>query len=228
MKTILKIILFLFFLFYFLTLNSLSAKEMKISKSFSVKKSVEINTVSGDCVVRTGAKNTIRVVLIHDYPQGCFEPEFQESGSTLILREEFTGSCRGRSLWKVTVPEKTKITFDSASGDLSIKGIKIDIEVETASGDIDLENITGECEIESASGDLKVKYFKGTLDVQTASGDQEIDRLEGSLEIRSASGDVELEDVSGEVDIKTASGDIEANNLKGKDISIKGGLPCSS
>jgi DUF4097 and DUF4098 domain-containing protein YvlB len=222
MKTILKIILFLFFLFYFLTLNSLSAKEMEISKSFSGKKSVEINTVSGDCVVRTGNKNTIKVVLIYDYPQGCFEPEFLESGSTLILREDFTGSCRGRSLWKVTVPEKTKITFDSASGDLSIKGIKNDIEVETASGDIDLEKIVGDCEIESASGDLEVKNFKGKLDVQTASGDQKIKLLEGSLEIKSASGDVNLEDISADVEIKTASGDVEASNIKGKDISIRG------
>jgi len=222
MKTILKIILLLVFLFHFLTINTLNAKDIEINKTFSGKTKIEIKTISGDCIVRTGTKNSVQVLLIYDYPKGCFEPEFLERGNTLVLREDFTGSCRGKSMWKVTVPAKTEIEFDSASGDVTIEGLKDDIEVNTASGDIELENITGDCEIETASGDLEVKNFKGTLDISTASGDQNVDHMDGSLEIRSASGDVTLDDMIGEVEIRTASGDIEASNIKCKDISIKG------
>ena len=176
MKTVLKIILLLLFLFHFLTINSLNAKDMEISKTFRGKSKVEIKTVSGDCIVRTGTKNAIQVLIIYDYPEGCFEPEFHERGNTLILREDFRGSCRGKSMWKVTVPEKTEINFDSASGDLRIEGLKSDIEVDTASGDVELEDIVGDCEIDSASGDLEVKNFQGKLEVSTASGDHNLYR----------------------------------------------------
>ena len=180
------------------------AEKKEITKTFTNKNLVDIYTVSGDCLVTTTTGNQIKVQLIYDYPADCFQPEFLEKGSTLELKEDFSGSCSGHSLWKLTVPEKTSIKFKSASGDFSANGLKGELTCTTASGDFDLENIDGDVEIKSASGDLKAEDIKGGLKMKTASGDYE------------------LKNVSGPVDIKTASGDIEAERIYGKSISIKG------
>lgn len=204
MKANILIRLLLIILFLVFCVNSVQAEKKEIVKTFKNKTAVTLNTVSGDCLVRVVKGNQIRVQVIYDYPEDCFEPEFTESGSTLKLEEHLSGSCRGRSLWKLFVPEKTGINFKSASGDFSATGLKGDVYASTASGDFELESIEGKVEIKSASGDLEARHIKGSLEVKTASGD------------------LDIEDVSGSIDIRTASGDIEVKKLYGKDISIKG------
>jgi len=201
-STLIRLLLIILFLVFFV--NSVQAEKKEIVKTFKNKTAVTLHTVSGDCLVTVIKGNQIKVQLLYDYPEDCFQAEFSESGSTLVLEEDFSGSCRGRSVWKLFVPEKTGIKFKSASGDFSATGLRGNVYASTASGDFELENIEGQVEIRSASGDLEARHIKGSLEVKTASGD------------------LDIEDVSASIDIRTASGDIEAQKITGKDISIKG------
>ena len=211
-NTLIRLLLIILFLVF--CVNSVQAEKKEIVKTFKNKTMVHINTVSGDCLVRVVKSNQIRVQLIYDYPEDCFEPEFIESGSTLKLEEDFSGSCRGRSVWKLFVPEKTSIKFKSASGDFSSTGLKGNVYASTASGDFELEKIVGEIEIKSASGDLEASQIKGSLEVKTASGDIEAHKIYGNdISIKGASSDIEVEDVRGAMEIKTASGDVEAREI---------------
>lgn len=210
----LRLLLIIFLLGFLVT--SVQAEKKEIVKTFKDKTAVHISTVSGDCLVRVVKGNQIKVQLLYDYPEDCFEAIFVESGSTLELEEDFSGSCSGRSVWKLFVPEKTRIKFKSASGDFDANGLKNDLYASTASGDIELKNIEGEIEIKSASGDLEASDIKGDLEVKTASGDLEVEDISGSIDIRTASGDIEAKDINGEeISIKGASSDIEVTNLRG-------------
>lgn len=229
-STLIRLLLIILFLIF--CVNSVQAEKKEIVKTFKNKTTVTLNTVSGDCLVRVVKDNQIKVQLIYDYPEDCFEPEFTENGSTLKLEEHLSGSCRGRSVWKLFVPEKTGIKFKSASGDFSATGLKGDVYASTASGDFELENIEGQVEIRSASGDLEARHIKGSLEVNTDSGDLDLEDVSASIEIRTASGDIEakklfgkdicikgassdieVEDVRGAMEIKTASGDVEAREI---------------
>lgn len=198
------------------SIGSVQAEKKAITKTFADKNQVDIHTVSGDCVVETTKGKKIVVQLTHDYPSDCFKAEFIENGSTLELKEDFSGSCSGHSLWKLTVPEKTQIKFKSASGDFSATGLQAELVCATASGDFALANIQGDVEIKTASGDVEAENIKGTFKVKTASGDYNLKNISGELDIKTASGDIEAEKIYGKkISIRGASSDIELEDSRG-------------
>lgn len=213
-------LLMIIFLLLFM-INSVQAEKKEISKTFKKMDAVEILTVSGNCIVNTHKGNEINLQVIYDYSPDCFEAEFNEEGSKLVMEEHFSDSCSGSSWWKLLVPETTRIVFKSASGDFSAEGLKADLSGSTASGDFELEKISGNCSIKSASGDLKARNITGEFEVKTASGDIDIENIEGLIEIRTASGDIEAKELKGKnLSIKGASSDIELKDSTG-DFSIK-------
>ena len=198
-------------------------KEKRIKKSFPKKETVVIKTVSGDCIVKTGTKSEIQVLVMYTYSEEIFKPEFLEEGGTLVLKEKFKKNSRasGRSEWVLTVPKETKITFATASGDFSIAGTSGGLKAGTASGDIEANKIKGEVKISTASGDIVLKEISGEVKVGTASGDLDLDSMSGNVKIGTASGDIRGKNLYGNVTIKTASGDVECDTVKGEEVVIK-------
>ena len=198
---------------FLLAVNLYAGRKREINKSFDAKKSVRINTISGDCVVKVGDNDKIDIQLVYTYrPEENFDPLFRAKGDNLYLEEDMTGSTRGSAVWTLTVPPATRINFSSASGDFEAAGMKSRINVETASGDIDLTDCESDFRIETASGDITVTNCKGDFNLETASGDVTASDCSGTIEIGVASGDIETENCRGEFEIDAASGDIEALN----------------
>ena len=197
-----------------------AGREKEIIKTFDNKESVEINTVSGDCIVTKGNTEKIEVHLVYQIrPQDSFEPKFQERGNKLRLGERFHGSSSGYSRWTITVPDETRIRFSSASGEFSIEGLKGEISAETASGDITARNCAGEFDLESASGDIIINHFSGDVDVSTASGDIRAVGIDGVVSLGTASGGIDVEGAKGEIELESASGDIDASEIVIQDMS---------
>jgi DUF4097 and DUF4098 domain-containing protein YvlB len=211
-----------------------NAQAAEVNKTFKAKETVEIRTVSGDCVVKKGESNEINVHVVYDYSPDCFEPVLMEEGNTLVLKEKFhnTGemkSCSGKSKWTVIVPEKTDIDFSSASGELKLDGLTGTMKAKVASGDITVNHFKGKAKIKSASGEIDMTGFEGRLKIKTASGDIKLVHVTGGLEISTASGDIEARDVeftepselasvSGEVNIELAKSigvDLNLNVVSG-------------
>jgi DUF4097 and DUF4098 domain-containing protein YvlB len=210
-----------------------NAQAEEVNKTFKAKETVEIHTVSGDCVVEKGAGSEIKVRVVYTYPPDRFEPIFKEEGNTLILKEEFhsTGekqSDKGKSNWFVTVPEKTNIDFASASGDLKLSGLTGTLSAKAASGDISVMKFKGEFKVKAASGDIEVTDSEIDMKAKVASGDIEMKNVKGAFEVSSASGDVEADGIefTASGDFSSASGDVDvklakspANNLSFKTAS---------
>jgi DUF4097 and DUF4098 domain-containing protein YvlB len=184
-----------------LFLSSPAGDKKEVNKTFKPKEMVEIKTVSGDCVINKGSSSEINVQVVYTYTDDEFALAFEEQGNTLVMKEEFlkkTGdqSHHGESHWTVTLPEKTKVDFKSASGDLDANGLMNGLSVKVASGDITAKDISGNIQVKSASGDI------------------DIDNSSGEITAEAASGDIKLNDVKGKFDIKAASSDVEANGIQ--------------
>jgi DUF4097 and DUF4098 domain-containing protein YvlB len=179
-----------------LTLGAASIE--KVEKSFPAKKTVRLEMVSGDCVIRGGGSK-IEVRVSYDFPRDKFTPEFKDQGDTLILSEKFSGgSCHGSSSWEITLPADAVVVFASASGNVDAQGLKNGFKGRTASGTIRLSSISGR------------------VDVRTASGDADLTRVNGEISVKSASGEITIEELSTEDgDFSTASGDVRLRNLQG-------------
>ena len=184
-----------------------------VNKVFKVKETVTISTVSGDCIIKKGNENEIKVHLSYTYDDDCFSPEFNEESDLLEIKEDFDGRCNGKSEWTITVPENTNVKFNSASGDVEITEVSKSIYANTASGDIKLSSLRGEIKVNSASGDIKLNTINASLKLNTASGDIYAEKIKGKIKINTASGDIDIKNANGELKINSASGEIEAESI---------------
>jgi DUF4097 and DUF4098 domain-containing protein YvlB len=195
---------------------SMAGGQSELHKRFENKESVEISTVSGDCVIRSHSSDEILVDIVYDEDlEGIVEFKFHERSSSLIMNEKWKHSGMGEITWTLTVPAETEIDFSTASGDLRVSDVSADIEATTASGDIEIEKANGEIEISVASGDLFISNANGEIELSAASGDIEVENSGGEIELSTASGDIEASGLDGEIDLSTASGEIEINDSHG-------------
>lgn len=191
-----------------------SQERKEITKIFKNKTTVRIRTASGDCIVQKGSPDEIRVDLVYSvYPEDAFEPEIDERGSTLEIRERWWNASRGRVKWTLTVPEKTEIRFSTASGDLSVEGLKNSVDASTASGDVTLMDFEGGLDISTASGDVELENCSGEYKLSTASGEIDANNIRGEMEMSTASGDIDVANSQGRFDLSCASGSIDASDI---------------
>jgi hypothetical protein len=191
------------------------AEKQEINRSYDNIESVDIATRSGDCIIQTGSGDIVQVSLSHTYARRHFEPQFRVRGRELILKEEFRGMARGRSVWRLTVPKNTRIAFATASGDLEISELSDEISARSASGDVSVENSSGGINVSTASGDLAFQDISGEIKINTASGDIEIRSFSGDASINTASGRIRGRDVDGTLSAHSASGDVSISDSRG-------------
>lgn len=212
MSALRKVSIFVLIGILIFSLSSLANPKREIIKEFEKKELVSLETVSGDCIIKTGDNDKIIVKVINEYsPRDSFEPNFRERGNSLRMKERMYDSNRGSSTWIITVPEGTEIDFSSASGSMLVEDYTGDLHGSTASGDYEIINCKGLFQLNTASGDYDIENCQGEFDIQTASGDIDASGvvITDESEFGSASGNVRV--ILGatpehDIEIGTASG----------------------
>jgi DUF4097 and DUF4098 domain-containing protein YvlB len=198
----------------FLAIPPASAKDIEKEESFRGIKSIDIQTVSGDFLIKASDSDEVRVAVKYSvHPSDSFKPEMRKSGSELKIREEWYGSSSGSVSWTLSIPQGTEVEFESASGDLDVESIETMFEASTASGEISMVNIKGEYEVSTASGDITIRDGEGEFEVSCASGEINATGLDGHIDMETASGDIEIDESAGTFELSCASGDIEAREI---------------
>jgi len=198
----------------FLAVLTASAEEVVKKQTFEGITSLDIRTVSGNCNITGTAGDAVTVEVRYDVdPEGAFRPEMRKDGNELKIKEEWSGSSSGNVRWIISVPENIDVEYETASGDLDVKGIKGELEAGTASGEISLVKVSGEFEISTASGDISIRDAGGDFECSCASGEIEATRLDGRIDFKTASGDIEVQESQGAFELSCASGDIEAMDI---------------
>lgn len=222
MRRSMTIILILVFCFTAAAYGS----EKKMEKRFSGVKSVDIETVSGDCTVKAHSSDEVMVeVRYHSNLEDVVEFKFSEHSGRLSIEEDWNGSGSGDIEWVIMLPADTDVEFSSASGDFSASGISGELEGSTASGDFELDGLGGSVDISVASGDIDIRNSRGDIEISTASGDIKIENCSGDIELSTASGDIEGSGIeSDDIEMSAASGDIDISKAKGRfDLSVASG-----
>ena len=109
-----------------------------------------------------------------------------------------------------------QFTFQSASGDLDLRGACADLHAETMSGDISLEGEADTAALKTASGDIDLKGAVRRIYASSMSGDIEVDtaRLPEAMELSSKSGDCQARVPDAgpfSARMKTVSGDLDCD-----------------
>jgi len=224
MKIFKKIVVLFFTLFFIFSSYSHADNKQNITRIFSKRNTVKIQIFNGDCVVEKSDDENIQVQLEHSFPAKVFKPIFMEKKYSLVLKEKIRGSVSGKSTWFLKVPDNTSVLFTSASGNLSVKGLKSDVSGGTDSGNFEISDFKGKLKLNTGFGNIHITSTKAGFDIFTADGDIQADsiELESSGEFATARGNVSVSlAVSSEYDLTllSALGDVV---LDYKDNAMKG------
>ena len=156
--------------------------------------SVEIQLQSGEIIVTGWERNEVKV-------RGTSERGMIRVEATPSHIEIGGRTVRGRlgeTRVEINVPEGTRLTVGGRSADVSVRGVKGEVEVATMTGDVIIDNASSRVSFESMSGDVQIS------------------RVQGSLRGEAMSGEIGVTDVSGEVDVETVSGDLTLHNVRSR------------
>lgn len=207
--------------FFYLTLIALFSTMLYadevIEKTYEDIKSINVHTVSGDCVVKSHNKDTVELKAIYREKSDIYEITMDVIQSELKIREKYKG--RGNNIdqrlkLELIVPENTKLDFGSASGEFYAYGFNGKIEAQSASGDLTVYDNQSKTELETASGDITIKDIQAKIEISAASGDVEVISCKGELEITNASGRISVKDFEGKLETSNASGTIKVEDCK--------------
>ena len=167
---------------------------------------VEIRLHAGEIIVTGWARSEVRVRGTSE--RGEIRLEATPSRVEIGTRPEH--SRRGEAHVEITVPEGTRLTVSGSSADVSVRGVKGEVEVATMNGDVAIDNASSRVSFESVSGDVQISRVQGDLRGEAMSGEIGITDVAGEVEIESVSGDLTLHNVRSRfVRAETVSGNIE-------------------
>jgi DUF4097 and DUF4098 domain-containing protein YvlB len=172
--------------------------------------SVDLGLISGDVIVTAASRDEVRIRAHSD----VIPLRFEHVGNTVRVTT-VSGNYRrsGSQRMEVVVPFGTRVRASSVSGNVSVRGVRGEIEASSVSGDAVVEEATRRASVSSVSSDVRVRGVDGDLRARSVSGDVTVERV---------SGEVDAETVSGEVDVRGARSDrVHAQSVSG-DITYDG------
>jgi DUF4097 and DUF4098 domain-containing protein YvlB len=221
-----KIIISMFvFLGFVVSAALLAAPEEKLDKTFAKKDEIRFKLVLGDCQLKKSSDSRIHVHLVYSYePDMSFEPRIEERGGRLYLEEKMRGNNpQGYSTWTVEVPDDIEIEYKSATGSLTVEGLKLEIDGSTGTGDIVLSQVKGEFDLSTGTGDVEASDSEGEFDLSSGTGNVEFKNCKGNFDASSGTGDVMAEGLTIEFDgeFSSGTGDAEVSFPDGTDFELR-------
>jgi len=219
-----KLLLILIFTLSIILSSSLLAQDKKeIKKDYEAKEKIKIDLALGSCSIKNSNDGRIHVHVVYSYDDESFEPRFREKSNTLYLEEKFYGDTpRGRSDWKLQIPQDIKIDFNSGIGDLYIEGKSAEIEGNTGTGTIEITLAQSEFDLNSGTGNIEVVDSEGDFALNSGTGRVKIKNSKGDFKANSGTGNVEASVITiiSDGNFNSGTGDAEVKSPKGDDFDL--------
>jgi hypothetical protein len=197
--------------------------DQKVQKTFDKSKEVRFKLVLGDCEIGPSNDGKIHVDLAYSYSRGDFEPILEERSRYLLLQEKFHGdNPKGNSHWQVAIPEGVEIDFNSATGNLAITGMTVDIEGDTGTGDLDIDKVKGDIRLHTGTGRIDIVDSEGDFEVNSGTGRVIVRNFTGNIEAASGTGSVDARGITleGDGEFSCGTGDAEVDFPAGGKFSL--------
>lgn len=212
------------FMLLLITTNQLFAQKEKLfEQTFSAKDKIRLKLVIGSCSIAKSTDGNIHVKVTYTYDEDVYDIQVKEKSKALELREKIYGEdARGDSEWILSIPDDLEIDLSTATGDLTVEGIKLEIEGNSGTGDIHVSQAKGEFELNTGTGNLEVQNSEGKFDLNSGTGKVNLKNCNGEFEANSGTNDVSGINLSitDEGDFNSGTGDVEIVDPAGEDYEL--------
>jgi len=219
------------------TFAAASSPQGHFEKTFQVSGPVdlEVQTRSGDVVVRSGASGSVSIRAeiyvgdhwlfgdrhtdVSDIEQ---HPPLRQDGNSIHIDNV---SVRDISVnYEITVPVETNVRSHSGSGNQTTESIHGSVDLQTGSGDIKLSRVTGEIHLQTGSGNVRALDIAGPVRGGAGSGDLEVQEIaSGDIDLHTGSGNISVRGLQGALRAGAGSGDISAEGAQAGPWEIRTG-----
>lgn len=121
----------------------------------------------------------------------------------------------------VVAPIGTRLTAETASAPITVRGTADGLDLRTASGDVRAVNVDGDAAARTMSGDIELADVTGSVDARTMSGDIVVGAILGDAGLRTMSGDITVERNAASANVSSMSGDVRLESLEQGDVEVK-------
>ena len=205
-----------------------STPQGTFEKTFSVSGPVdlEVQTRSGDIIVRSGAAGSVSIrgkIFVGDHwlfgnrhaDVSDIEqhPPLRQEGNS--IRVDYVNARDISVDYEITVPADTTIRTRSGSGDQIIEGTRGNADLQSGSGNIKLARLTGEIRLQTGSGDVRAREIAGAVRGGAGSGNIELEETgSGDIDLHTGSGNITARGIQGAFRADAGSGDITAEGMQ--------------
>ncbi|MGE5099705.1 MAG: DUF4097 family beta strand repeat-containing protein [Deltaproteobacteria bacterium] len=177
--------------------------------AFDKNGSINVTAGSGDVTITGWSRDQIHVHAVSE------NSNIRLDASTTRMTLELASGSRGSDThFEVSVPYGVHVMVRAASGDISVRGTRGEVEAHAQSGDIDVEDAANRLDVKTLSGSIEAHGVAGDVDIGSTSGDVKITDLRGNVEVGTVSGEIELRGLTSKlVRAKTTSGDVTFDGL---------------
>jgi DUF4097 and DUF4098 domain-containing protein YvlB len=171
---------------------------------------VEVSNVAGEITVETWDKNELH--LTGSLSEQVEKLEITGDASRLKIEVKLPKRTRNvdDTVLHLKVPAGISLEAEGVSADISVRGIKGDLDASTVSGDVEIDVGSKSVEARSVSGDVNVRAPASVTRVESVSGDVTVHGVKGEVRGETVSGSVEVRGTTTRrVEVKSVSGDLE-------------------
>ena len=188
--------------------DSRQSAPARIDTTFAFTKDgvLDLTTFGGDVVVTGWNRQEARV-------RGLTErgTRWRFSPTRITIEAEGHRGRSGDSQYEITVPEGVRVTLRSMNGNLTVRGVKGEVDLHTNNGDVEVTDAVGRVEMVTLSGDVTGLRIRGAVDATSLNGTVSLTDVQGgSVGAESTSGSLKLVNVvSRDIDASTVSGEVD-------------------
>lgn len=188
--------------------DSRQSAQERIDTTFAFTRNgvLDLTTFGGDIVVTGWSRQEARV-------RGVTErgTRWRFTSTRMSIEAQGHRGRSGDSQYEITVPEGVRVRLRSMNGDLTVRGVKGEVDLHTNNGDIEVTDAADRIEMVTLSGDVTGLRLRGEVDATSLNGTVALTDVQGrSVRAESTSGSLELVNVvSRDIDVSTVSGEVD-------------------
>lgn len=199
--------------------------DMQVMEPAAANGTVNVQNPRGDVTVTPSTDGQIHLQahqVVHtwadDNMQKAFDdvkPQISSSGSgVLVTVPGHNGASVDLTL---AIPEKSFLTVNAGHGDVSVEGLKNNVDVTDANGDVKFDGITGDVRAHMNDGDFSAHTVSGQVVMNGHFGDVTLSEIQGQAVMDGEFfGDTHLEQMSGAVHFHSSRTSIDLPKLGGE------------
>ena len=181
-----------------------AAAALDTTVTFDARGTINISCPGGDVKVTGTDRNQI---VVHGRTERG-PIRFTSNGTNARIESTNGGRCNDAD-FQLSVPAGVRLTANTWSGSLVVRGVRGEIEAHAQSGDIEIHDAGDRVEAETLSGDVHVDGVRGDASIHTLSGAVTLQDAASTVEVETVSGDIELGGMaSRQIRTNSTSGDL--------------------